>query len=675
MKQMIIENKPFILILNLLIILILVTSVGSVKFNFSDLDNTHKFSFNYSLYNNVDQLPVDTFTPNLKTYRINQIAVITPFKKTLFHINLNHTINIEHLLDLVPNHSRILTFYINNSPSKFVALDRLYTTNVINKNSSQYIWIRMFGLFMGIIFLEVFLLLIAKLLLIPIKTFKINLSNYDAYPLNSLFLFISILILFTQAYFTQQINMNIFVNSDELYLIDLCHDLYNGGNILSWHLPGGPSFFPDLIMIGLINLFTPKVYYIFYYFALIQITLCYILCYFVLKVILKRKVALFLSSVLIWFSVFAAIYEPIAFYTVLTPSFHFGSLLNTLLLLGILFRLFQSNFKNIFLYATFIIILTLAVISDRLISVWFVAPMIISLITLFFYRDQNSHKNILVFIVAAAIATIVGYVLLRIGFPHSLQPTQYFIFQNKVDFFKKIMFVMSALKDLQFYILDVFVWLFVYTSYKVNTQFKSALAQNIIIKFSAILYLVTLPVLSITLIIISYFEFSYRYLIILNCLTILVLLIYASRIVGAKIILCIITICFSSSMYNLLKQSFKPTYYPTDIVCIDNALLRYDVKYGIAHYWDARRFNYLSRISANIVPVDSDGSKHDVWMDTEQHQHKSYDFALLGTTNYYDLNESAILLANGKPIASVACSNYKLLIFKLGKLHLRGNVK
>lgn len=668
-------NKRVLIILFFnLFISITISFIGLIQLKISGLSSNNEYYLNYSIYSVPATKNTESFINLDNKYNLHNVLVTNVFGENLISLSVNRVFGVDYLHYLYFNSNKLIKFNIINK-STLYQLNHPPKIEVFNYLKHTLI------LFLLLTFIEWGLIKIRYLFLTIGKLFKFDLSVYNVPSIISISLFLSSIAIFSIAYFTQLIDSNIFFNSDILFLVDLLRDIFSGGSINDWYMPGQMSLFPDLVVIAIIMEFTKNVYYLFYWVGIVQILLYFLLCYFVLKSILDLRISLFLSAFLIWVCVFLSIFYPNAFSAILIPGSHFGTLLNELLLLGIFIRLYNLKFRNLRLCIIFNFILILSIISDRFIILWFLLPLILSILIMIIYGSKpRLVKEFIYFIIASLVSSLIGIIILKIGFTHSFQPKTYFIFQDKRDFLKKIVLLIMGFKDQSFYtisIFDILVWMLAVSIYKNNFQNRIYLEQKPSYRIIYLLYLSCVPIMFFALVLISYFTFTPRYLLMISCVSVLIILIFISRI-NSKQLIVFLSVSFLYLVYNLAGLSIKTEYYPLDIKCIDNALSIHRAKYGIAQYWDARRFNYLTRAGIDIVPVsylkddvdlnNSNISSHFLWMEKAEHNRMAYDFALVGRESSivteFDLNIKKILTQNSNLIADVLCPEHRVLIFK-----------
>jgi hypothetical protein len=463
------------------------------------------------------------------------------------------------------------------------------------------------------------------------------------------------------AYFTNSISSYIFTSSDELFLFDVLKDLMHGGSINNWYLSGAFQFFPAIPILSIIYLFTIKIYYIAYFYAIIQILLFYFIVAYFLKVFLSSKKSYYITSIFIWICVYLGINFN-DYNLLFIHSFHFETFMLSVLSYGLILNCYKKNNADIVRLLYLSVIQILGIMSDRFFVVWLVAPLLIVLSILYF-TDKYFKKFLTIKIcLLLFFNTIVAIILYKLIFIHSFEPDNYFIFQSRYAFQNKIMSMLLSESFITIIIL-IFIGYIIFLL-KNNNKIAIYCQINDLFKLSILLLKVLFILLVTILSVGQYFIFTMRYCIPLLYINTFILMFLCYQILGNKLNLTIIIILsglFTLKYFDHMK--FNDNYYHDDIKCVENILNKYHVKYGLSDYWVARRFNYINQSNIDIVPIDRYTYKHMLWMDNEKHKYKSYDFILISSESPLSLVDSIIKL-NGKPEFIGRCNQYEIVIYK-----------
>jgi hypothetical protein len=171
-------------------------------------------------------------------------------------------------------------------------------------------------------------------------------------------------------------------NSDDLYLVELCDYILNHGpNLVGWHLPPAPYLFPDLPLLLGCRLFVSNLAVLFLAYA--------VLFYSLLAVVLAwmgRECGLpwsrsFVVSLLGLALLFASHLDgtyPLQSVLLYKAGSHMGALLIGLFTVAQIARALRRGWSRLAVALT-IAVVSLGVLSDRLLIVQFLAPLSVAL--------------------------------------------------------------------------------------------------------------------------------------------------------------------------------------------------------------------------------------------------------------------------------------------------------
>lgn len=478
--------------------------------------------------------------------------------------------------------------------------------------------------------------------------------------------------IFIYSYLSHSINMELYFNSDELFLPHLFKDLANGGLISDWSLTRTPFFFPDYIIFTLAYLIDNNAYFTFLYYAIFQLLYYYLLLFLLFYKFFTIWRAMSIAGLTLFIStVLAVMFKP--YIIIVLSIFHFGCFLNQILLLVLIINFFESKNKvtGVAYYLIFAIIVFLAALSDEFIGVWFIAPMLLAILVIFKENIlSNSKMKLIIF--GLIVFSVLGVISYNWFISHPNRPSADLVGFSISELFKRLFYLLIFIREnLIICVINIFFVLLLFSlSFKFiasSSSFKAKLIQCINLSVG-ISFLFTLC----TIYCFPFMDYSWRYMIPMLFIPIAYfsLLLEAAHI-GAKIlILCIgLLICSYSD-----DSSLKYTYYPADVACIDNVLTgKHFSGHGISQYWNSRRFNFLTHTDADVVQIDGEKHTHYMFQDSIKHTYKYYDFAIVDNVQddeKYSIYESTISRSPNNMTRVVQCPKHKIYLFQLYGLTL-----
>jgi hypothetical protein len=674
-KEKLVRVKKFYIFLLInLILSIIFANIYSIKMNFIDSNNKFTIINTFAVNNNIKD--IYNIEP-IKKYQFDNIAIYNSFNRQLAKFNIYHSMTGEHIIAVYNMFNHIL----NNKLTISLALvSQNMHVNILFINII-FLFILFYLLYLCITY--VYKNLFTAFTRIDLRIDKIKANNYI-----TIILLLTSLILFTIAYFTNYISEEIFNNFDELFLFDVLNDLIHGGSINNWHLPSAFQFFPALPILAVISLFTMKIYYIAYYYAIIQILLFYFILAYWLRLFLSSQKSYYLASIFVFGAVYFGIiindYTSI-FNTLFTDqykfsdynflfihSFHFETFMLGILSCGLILNCYKANSISKSRLSYLSLIQILATMSDRFFVIWIVAPLLILLCIL--YLTDNYFKKILTIklVILLCINTIIALILYKISFTHTFDPKSSVVLLPKFNIKTILMIVL----DKEFiYIKLIFIGLIIFLL-KNNQSIMLYFKTNHLFKFSLIL----LQLLFIVLMIIlnlhlgGFLTVVTRYCIPLLYINFFILIFLLYQIVGNKLSIILIILSFGIFVLNNFNINKVRYDYPNqDVQCVESILNKYHVKHGISGYLYnfVRKFNYMNQSNIDMIQVVD--HKRFLSMNNEKYEYNAYDFAVteispFDKSSFNRLDLSAIIRLNGSPEFMGKCGKYEIVIYKNGML-------
>lgn len=239
------------------------------------------------------------------------------------------------------------------------------------------------------------------------------LKQYLTYNvLTHLFSF-AVLILSVVCYYSNftDYNFDNTFNSDSVGVPYLFKDIFHdGGKFKDWQLASAPTLFPDLILYYLLYLiFELDFLTVTFWFAIIQVVSIAVLSCFVYRKLVPNAVKKFswlvpLFYCIIFFEGYYYTGDQILPFLFSTYSFHTGTFLNTLIALSLLVANIKVIWKVIFLF----IISGVAMYSDMMFAVAFIAPLIAVSV---FQSSFFGWKKSMLWLFTVLIGGALGYYL------------------------------------------------------------------------------------------------------------------------------------------------------------------------------------------------------------------------------------------------------------------------
>ena len=619
------------------------------------------YQVNFDLFDNRDLPPAPTINGlNEDKYLVDSLMIKSTTGKTITKIKVNKTISRKNLLTSLIPHTKFITLQINPA-------NPILVNQGSYSNSSYYILVA--SIIASLV--EIVTFVIALNIIMRIKSLArlYVLNPRFLHPYNSgIIILLCGFIILIYAYFSQQLDMNLYYNSDELFLIDLFNNLSNGGKFSDWYLTQVPFFFPDYLLFAICYIITSNTYILFILYAMLQALVVFSLMYWLLRQFLRSNFAFVYSAMVVWSWILCAIFISY-FSNFLQSIYHFGSFINLLLLLTISLKVINSDcsklYKNKWSYLLFITLL-ISTLSDEWIIIWYSAPFVIALLLTLKTQCYRQIKY-LVMIGNIIFASWLGSNSYHWVIAHNeIRPHANLLTFNWGETLKKcFFFVQFAVHNIMLVIVVVIscflVWTFVY--------YNKLIRNNFLLKLLMCFYLILTPLIILTLLSFPTLEFAPRYMLPVFFLTVIWGILAISEfsyLLPATLLVSLLIFILSVS-----RNELKYDYYPPEIACVDQLLTQYNMQSGVSQYWTARKFNYLTKTRANLVPINGITHQHYKFEDYDKHYRAAYDFAIIDLVQLellYTLDERSIITKNSVPQIIKECGSYKVIIFKPGTL-------
>ncbi|MGB8409415.1 MAG: hypothetical protein WCE58_05870, partial [Gallionella sp.] len=472
---------------------------------------------------------------------------------------------------------------------------------------------------------------------------------------------------FAYAYRIGAIDRGLFFNSDALFFPSFFKNIFlEGKHFADWVLPPSSYLFPDALLYAIAYILSKNVFNQILIFAILQSLLFFYLISALLGRFIRRSDAISYSALICSNVILLGLYSADPFGLSFIDVFHFGSLLS-FLMLSILLLKFHSAASVTEKYlagALAVLLATCSAMSDRLILIQFIAPIL--LIGIYNSYIGSKSKRVLEF----AILLIFGYVLaLILGkiFLPEMGSLEYGIGLGSISD-KSMMFVnwvrsKPVLIQLSLGLLPITLYFAILSLHQNGSEPRQYVAQR---RLFALLILVSVA-LTLLATGLSNRDFTPRYLLPFIFLPpVFLFILLSERKVGILALVLCVSSCLAIFASHRNEKSPVPFYssYPEFVRCIDALAQRHHVSRGMAQYWDAIPLDVFSDVGLEVVPVIDDGSPMRFAYNNDDFSGK-FAFAVIdnNATGLYKLSRTAIeqRLAN-RPF-EYQCYDKTVLIF------------
>lgn len=416
---------------------------------------------------------------------------------------------------------------------------------------------------------------------------------------------------FAYSYQSGAIDRSLFFNSDALFFPSFFKNIFfEGKHFSDWVLPPSSYLFPDALLYAIAYFLSKNAFTQILVFAILQSVLFFFLISALLSLFVRRSDAISYSALICSNVILLGLYSADPFGLSFIDVYHFGSLLSFLILSILLLKFsFATSIQGkYFVGALTLLLATCSVLSDRLILIQFIAPVL--LIGIYYSYSGSKGREILKFgtllIVGYLCALLIGKIFLpetgslNYGIGLGSIPNKTMVLAN---------WVVSEpwLIDLSLISLPIAIFVAILFLHQNGRDTELRVAQKRLFAFLLILSVV------ITLLVtgLSNRDFTPRYLLPLLFLPTVFLFILLSE--KKSSFLAILIFCSSCLAIAANQEKGKypaPFYmsYPEFVRCVDALAQSHHVSRGLAQYWDAIPLDVFSNVGLNVVPVIDDGS-------------------------------------------------------------------
>ncbi len=426
-----------------------------------------------------------------------------------------------------------------------------------------------------------------------------------------------------------QSELDVFFNSDTLYLPSIYKDLIVDKNSINgWHFNASPNLFPDMILYFFLMLITGSNFILSsFLFALIQYGIILILFVKIFEEVLPDYSKHFISLIYVLLSFFflETLFLTKDFtYTfyLISNSYHTGAFVLSLFCFLITLKIIKT-YDTKLLVLLFIIGL-LGVFSDRLFIVLYVIPMLIT--SLLFYKKNGVHQTIKLIVVICVFMIIGLKFFSYIGHsgviffdkPHRIMSfdnikSSLGIFTNQI---------LGYLRTFGFRAFTIYLFI-VSLLCMVVLFFQTRKSEHLIGNLFAVFSLVFSCVVLISPIVNGNYSGTdtLRYNIYpfyFSALSLTIFICYQFR--NAKLIrrskyifIISISLVLVSGLSKISEKKLSSyfSYYPKSVEQIDKISKEQNLLCGVGNYWDAKKTTLFSKKGVRMYSVFDDLAVYD----------------------------------------------------------------
>lgn len=428
-------------------------------------------------------------------------------------------------------------------------------------------------------------------------------------------------------------NLYNFFNSDGLYLASIYKDIFiDKTGLEGWYLNASPNFFPEWPVYFLIRFISGDFRLAALIYAIFCVVSVNIMTAIILKIVFKGINYTYLTLVNLGYTMLLMIYLYHADFSnilyLITSGYHLGVFIMSLLSF-IFFFAYLKKGRTLYAIILFIIVL-LGVLSDRLLIMHFVIP---SLFAFLFLNNKELRPRIIISGILEIFAAFGGMWLyselkssdviyiIDLGykstnFSNTLTSLgEYFTilgtFWNSGGF-KLLVLVLTVFSFIAGGLLVLGFLL-----NKNNRLVKNTLEKILITSFTSYIFFVAFtPVANGTFMGLAHLRFNYYAFCIGISLFIVIIYLFSRQSDRRIRIADWITLFFLGfAIFGIIKiESGHSTvkglhdfasYYPENVEKIDQAVREHGLKFGVAHYWQAKHTTMFSKEDVRIYTVVS----------------------------------------------------------------------
>lgn len=467
---------------------------------------------------------------------------------------------------------------------------------------------------------------------------------------------------FAYTYLNGAIDRGQFFNSDALFFPSLFKNIFlEGKHFSDWVLPPSSYLFPDALLYAIAYILSNQVFTQILVFAILQSVLFFCLISALLSFFIRLSDAISYSALISSNIILLGLYSADPYGLSFISGFHFGSLLSFLILSVLLLKFLSatSTKGKYFVGLLTVLLATCSAISDRLILVQFIVPILLIGILLSYTGLKN--KEILKFSIFLIIGFLLAFILEKVFLPEiGRLDIGFGSFSDQSTMFAN--WAINKPTLIQFAVITwpiTFFFALLFLFQNIN-NIDASVAQK---RLFAFLFVVS-TFLALLVTVLSNRDFTPRYLLPYLLLPPVFLFILLSKNIYKLLAFILFSSSFLAILANYQKEKSQVPFYPEFVRCVDLLAQKYKVSRGIAQYWDAIPLYVFSNVGLTVVPVISDGSPMK-WIYNINDFAGEFSFAVIdnNATGIYKISRSAVeQLLTKKPFEH-RCYDKTVLIF------------
>jgi hypothetical protein len=471
-------------------------------------------------------------------------------------------------------------------------------------------------------------------------------------------------------------------HSDALYLPVLFDDMFkHGGRFADWFLTPAPYFFPDMALYGVAWLAGSNAFTQTMAFALLQTWLTALVLYLLARHALAHGRLLAAAALSVMF-VWLGLHLDDPFVRIFTSAHHYGAFIVALLLCALWLdqdtgRAREHNSTKLALIAGLVFLTTL---SDALFLAQTALPLLATAVLLRHGAPKaTAPRRALLLVLAPALAGLLSY---RFVVTHPTRfPTKLSLAQLPPNLTELGNILATLFGGRPVLTAAIALSLGVGVACIVASLRRRVLPGlprplQLLTVFATLSCLATVAALLLTKDLLP----VPRYLIGALSWPLVAGLFVLVDFLGARyrhggVALCL-ALCLAFSALLVIEawrvRDVRDTdrhFYREQVACIDRTLGAAGARYGMAHYWDAKRLQGLSRLQLTMAQYTSELGRME-WITSERFYRDSYDFAIVAEQDPVDsaLSRARLVAINGEPAQTVTCVDRTVLLYGPGRL-------
>lgn len=477
----------------------------------------------------------------------------------------------------------------------------------------------------------------------------------------------------------------VYGNSDMLTIPALYNDVVNGVDISNWKLSEASFFFPDMLLYFLARSATPSIFAALSVYGIVQYLFFTLGLVFLAKQIFPGSYGSAPYSMIALMAMFFSFSIDKLHWlsnTIFVNSHHFGVVATIPWVLAMSFQLISKPQLKTSLVSALCILSFLTSASDTLYIIQITVPLCGSLIILFLIK-KICLKRMIVINSAIILASVAGLGLKYVipwKYPtlQSYFNPSFMSLFNFVESIKSIILTTPYQAALAAFFVSICIFILIKSIIShISRRNTSAICLSEII-FP--LYFLVATIVNVLAMVgsgkmcgptclryfLPFFFFTSWWG--LALVFKIPKFIKPARFERAILVVLALTVILALGNINL-QQMVKNTtdvYYPSFVKCMDENTAQMGIKYGIAHYWQARPISMLTQNSLKVVQVNPDLTPFH-WLNNLTWYEIEPEFVIIDLSipvgDPGHLDENLVRSRYGEPDAIFQCEDSRILVY------------